>query len=44
MAGIMAATVLVQNSHSKSATSYIFFLKKSYLVLLKVKKIYLTRF
>ena len=27
MAGIMAATVLVQNSHSKSDTSYIF-LKK----------------
>ena len=24
MAGIMAATVLVQNSHSKSDTSYIF--------------------
>ena len=43
MAGIMATTVLVQNSHSKSATSYIFF-KKSYLGLLKVKKIYLTRF
>ena len=40
MAGIMAATVLVQNSHSKSDTSYIFF--KSYLVLLKVKNIYLT--
>ena len=39
----MAATVLVQNSHSKSDTSYIFF-KKSYLVLLKVKNIYLTRF
>ena len=27
MAGIMAATVLVQNSHSKSDTSYIFFKK-----------------
>ena len=43
MAGIMAATLLVQNSHSKSDTSYIF-LKKIYLVLLKVKNIYLTRF